>query len=121
MPVMAQKEIHYAAPISSRTSSSRGGHNVPEKESTGKPSLITVIPCLKYDLPVYWSDYASWHAIASHCMQVMAKEGNKVNEGSETSIDLSSDEFHWGKLSLGFINDVKTHLPSKSSPLLTPG
>ena len=47
-------------------------------------------------------------------MQVMAKEGNKVKEGSEASIDLSSDEFHWGKLSLGFINDVKTHLPSYS-------
>ena len=124
MPVMMQKESYYATPNPSLRSPNMGGH-IPETEepsiSTGKRSLITVIPCVKYDLPVHWSDYASWHAIANHCMQVMAKEGNKVKEGSETSIDLSSDEFHWGKLSLGFINDVKTHLPSNFAPLLTFG
>jgi hypothetical protein len=121
---MMQKEIHYAAPVSSPIASNRGGH-IPEREepsiSTGKPSLITVIPCIKYDLHVHWSDYASWHAIANHCMQVLAKEGNKVKEGSETSVDLSSDEFHWGKLSLLLINDVKTHLPSNFTPLLAFG
>lgn len=66
-------------------------------------------------LPVRWSHYASWLAIANYCQQVLAQNTQQIDDESGISIALSGDEFHWGKLSMTLIQKTKDQVPSEPS------
>jgi len=123
MPVMMQKDNQQVASnLSPAISTIKTG--LPETKSPIAPtksvdekSEITILPWEGLNLPVHFSHYASWHAIAAYCKQALLKEREQSEEKNGPSFQFSAAEFHWGKLSMTLIQEVRKQLSSEI-PLL---
>jgi hypothetical protein len=81
------------------------------KQNRFSKSIITLVEKDHKQIPVYWTHYASWRAIANFNLQRLGTVASSIQEGSLNVSPFSPCDFAWTKLSLELLQDVNAQLP----------
>jgi hypothetical protein len=76
----------------------------PSRPSSG---VITVLKTEQASLPIYWSHYASYHAIVKHTLQRLKEAAQRMEAGFSAMPNISEEEFKWTTFSLWVIDHVR--------------
>jgi hypothetical protein len=81
------------------------------KQKRFSKTIITLVEKDHKQIPVYWTHYASWRAIANFNLQRLGTVASSIQEGSLNVSPFSPCDFAWTKLSLELLQDVNAQLP----------